>query len=91
MSLQDAERTDRELREQLNDLVRAKARAERESERLGVRSGLEGADPGLRELATEYREQAQRLSAEVEHVRASLRRHEGELERLRAQGGPETR
>ena len=88
MSLQDAERTDRELREQLNDLVRAKARAEREAERLGVRSGLGGADPALGDLATGYREQAQRLAAEVEQVRAALRRHEPELERLRAQPGP---
>lgn len=85
MSLRDAERTDLELREQLNDLVRTRARAVREAERLGVRAGLEGADPGLETLAGEYRGQAERLTSEVDRVRASLRRHEGELERLRAQ------
>ncbi len=84
MSLQEAERTDRELREQLNDLVRARARAQREAERLNARASLPGAEAALGALGSDYRGQAERLGTEVEQVRASLRRHEAELERLRA-------
>ena len=90
MSLRDAERTDMELREQLNDLVRARARAQSEAERLGVRASLPGADAGLRTLVDDYRGQEQRLGQEVERVRASLRAHEGELERARASAAAET-
>jgi hypothetical protein len=84
LTLRDAERTDLELREQLNDLVRTRARAQREAERLGVRAGLPGADAALRTLVDDYLGQERRLAQEVERVRASLRAHEVELERARA-------
>ncbi|HYM57419.1 MAG TPA: hypothetical protein VES79_05595 [Solirubrobacteraceae bacterium] len=83
--LAEAERTERELREQIADLVRARARAESEARRLGERAGLEGADPTLGDIAERYRSQSERLSGEVDAVRASLREHEADLERLRAQ------
>ncbi len=88
MTLRDAERTDLELREQLNDLVRARARAHREAERLGIRARLPGAQGELADLGSDYRGQAERLGSEVEQVRAALRRHEAELERLRAAQAP---
>lgn len=83
--LEEAERTERELREQIADLVSARARAESEATRLAGRSELEGADPTLAEIAERYRGQATRLGGEIDAVRASLREHEVDVERLRAQ------
>lgn len=83
--LEEAERTERELREQIADLVRARARAESEAQRLLGRSGLDGADPTLAEIAERYRLQVTSLGAEIDAVRASLREHEADVERLRAQ------
>jgi hypothetical protein len=83
--LVEAEQTERELREQIADLVRARARAESEATRLAGRAVLEGADPTLGEIAERYRLQATRLGGEIDAVRASLREHEADLERLRAQ------
>jgi hypothetical protein len=83
--LEEAERTERELREQIADLVRARARAESEAQRLRGRAGLEGADPTLAEIAERYRLQATSLGGEIDAVRASLREHEADVERLRAQ------
>lgn len=80
----EAEATERALREQVGDLVRAKTRAERESERLRVRGERPGADPSLGELSASYTAQAANLADEVERARAALRAHEVELERLRA-------
>jgi chromosome segregation ATPase len=86
--LGEAERAEQTLREQLADLVRARARAESESRRLSERAGLAGAEPSLAELAERYRAQGERLQAEVEALRTDLRRQEAEVERLRAaQGG----
>jgi hypothetical protein len=83
--LEEAERTDRELREQIADLVSARARAESEAQRLLGRSGLDGADPTLADIAERYRLQVISLGAEIDAVRASLREHEVDVERLRAQ------
>lgn len=83
--LEEAERTERELREQIADLVSARARAESEATRLAGRAELEGADPTLAEIAERYRSQATRLGAEIDAVRTSLREHEADVERLRAQ------
>jgi hypothetical protein len=82
--LTEAQRAEQALREQLADLVRARARAESESRRLAQRAGVAGADPVLGELAERYRAQGERLQAEVEALRTDLRRQEAELERLRA-------
>jgi len=82
--LEEAERTERELREQLGDLIRARARADSEAKRLAGRAQLPGADATLGEIAERYRVQAERLGGEVDSLRASLREHEADLERLRA-------
>ena len=83
--LHDAQATERALREQLADLVRARARAEREAERLSQRGAIAGADGSLSEIAGRYQAQAGRLSEEVEGVRATLREQEAQVERLRAE------
>jgi DNA repair exonuclease SbcCD ATPase subunit len=83
--LEEAEHTERELREQIADLVSARARAQSEAMRLAGRASLEGADPTLAEIAERYRLQATRLGGEIDAVRGSLREHEADLERLRAQ------
>ncbi len=82
--LDEAKRAEQALREQLADLVRARARADSESRRLSRRAGLPGAEASLSELAERYRAQGERLQAEVEALRADLRRQEAELERQRA-------
>ena len=82
--LEDAERTERELREQIADLVRARARAESEAKRLAERAAQPGVDATLGEIGERYRAQAERLGGEVDALRGSLREHEADLERLRA-------
>jgi hypothetical protein len=82
--LSAAETTDRELREQIADLVRARARAEAEARRLGDRVSLPGADPSLEAIRERYEQQAGRLAADVEALRGDLRAHEPLLEQLRA-------
>ncbi len=84
-SLASAEATDRALREQIADLVRARARAESEAARLRARGTTPGADPSLDGIRERYEQQAARLAGEVEALRGELRTHEAELERLRAQ------
>ncbi|HEX8102530.1 MAG TPA: hypothetical protein VF533_07960 [Solirubrobacteraceae bacterium] len=79
-----AEATDRALREQIADLVRARTRADAEAARLGTRTARPGADPGLAPIRDRYAQQSARLGEEVEALRAQLRAHEPELERLRA-------
>ena len=87
--LDEAQRAELALREQLADLVRARARAESESRRLSERAGLPGADATMSELSERYRAQGERLQSEVDALRSDLRRQEAELERLRAaEGGP---
>jgi chromosome segregation ATPase len=83
--LADAERTERGLREQIADLVRARARAESEARRIADRSTLPGADPTLGDIVARYRSQAERLAGEIEALRTALREHEADLERLRAE------
>lgn len=83
-ALADAEATERGLREQIADLVHAKARADSESARLTDRAGLDGAHAELAELADRYAHQSGTLAAEIDNLRASLRAAEAELERLRA-------
>jgi hypothetical protein len=83
--LADAERTERGLREQIGDLVRARARAESEARRIADRASLPGADPTLGDIVTRYRSQAERLDGEIEALRTALREHEVDLERLRAE------
>lgn len=84
--LADAERTERALREQIADLVRARARAQAEARRLADRASLAGADPTLADIVARYRSQAERLDGEIEALRATLREHEADVERLRAEG-----
>ena len=79
-----AEATDRSLREQIADLVRARARAQSEAERLGDRTAA-GADESLSGIRERYERQAVERGNEVEGLRADLRAHEAELERLRAE------
>lgn len=84
-NLTAAEATERTLREQLADLVRARSRADREARRLADRGTLADADPSLNELAERYRAQAGRLGEEVDGLRAGLREQEARVERLRAE------
>jgi chromosome segregation ATPase len=86
-ALAAAEATERGLREQISDLVHARARAAAEASRLAERAALPGAHAELAELAARYEQQAVVLAAEIESLRASLRAAEAELERLRAAGG----
>jgi len=83
-ALADAETTERALREQLADLVHARARADSEARRLADRAALPGAHDELGEIAGRYERQSETLAAEVQTLRSSLRAAEAELERLRA-------
>lgn len=80
--LPDAEATELGMREQIADLVTARARAEGEARRLRARG--EQIDPALLEVAERYTAQARRLADEVEALRKSLREQELRTERLRA-------
>lgn len=86
-ALAGAEATERGLREQISDLVHARARAAGEASRLAQRGALPGAHAELLELAGRYDRQAGVLAGEIESLRASLRAAEAELERLRAPDG----
>ena len=86
-ALADAEATERGLREQISDLVHARARATSAADRLAQRARLPGAHDELRELGARYGEQADLLAREIEALRTSLRAAEAELERLRAEDG----
>ncbi|MEJ7797354.1 MAG: hypothetical protein WKF42_02560 [Solirubrobacteraceae bacterium] len=83
-ALADAEATERALREQISDLVHARARADGEAARLADRATLPGAHAELSELAGRYARQSATLRTEIETLRSSLRAAEAELERLRA-------
>jgi phage host-nuclease inhibitor protein Gam len=84
-ALTDAEATEFALREQISDLVHARARADGEVARLSGRAGLPGAhDEELTEIASRYERQSETLAAEIETLRKGLRAAEAELERLRA-------
>jgi len=83
-ALADAEATERGLREQISDLVHARARADAESKRLADRATLPGAHAELAEIAGRYESQSGLLATEIETLRSSLRAAEAELERLRA-------
>ncbi|MGI8731514.1 MAG: hypothetical protein ACR2LK_16275 [Solirubrobacteraceae bacterium] len=85
-ALAGAEATERSLREQLSDLVRARARADSESGRLSERAALPGAAAQIAQIAGRYEQQSATLATEIETLRASLRAAEAELERLRAGG-----
>jgi len=82
--LAGAEATERGLREQISDLVHARARADAEAKRLGQRAQLAGAHEELSEIAGRYERQSATLATEIESLRTSLRAAEAELERLRA-------
>ncbi len=83
-ALTDAEATELGLREQLSDLVHARARADSEAKRLAERAALPGAHDELAEIAGRYTRQSEVLATEIESLRSSLRAAEAELERLRA-------
>jgi hypothetical protein len=82
--LADAEATERGLREQISDLVHARARADGEARRLTQRAALPGAHEELAQIAGRYESQSELLASEIETLRFSLRAAEAELERLRA-------
>jgi prefoldin subunit 5 len=82
--LESAMATERGLREQINDLVNARHRAQAEARRLGERAGVPGTDPSLSEVGERYRTQAARLGEEIESLRRSLREQEATTEALRA-------
>ncbi len=86
-ALAAAEATERGLREQISDLVHARARAAGEASRLAERGALPGAHAELLELADRYGRQGDVLAGEIESLRASIRAAEAELERLRAPDG----
>ena len=81
---QAAEATERRLREQINDLVRARARADSERSRLEQRAKLRGAERMLVPVAERYGRQSERLGEEIESLRSSLREQEAATEAARA-------
>lgn len=83
-TLQAAEATERRLREQINDLVKARARADSERHRLKQRTKLRGAEPMLETVADRYGHQSERLAEEIESLRTSLREQEAATEAARA-------
>ena len=83
-TLEAAQATERELREQINDLVKARARADSERIRLEGRARLRGAEPLLATVADRYGHQSARLAEEVESLRKSLREQEAATEAARA-------
>jgi hypothetical protein len=76
--------TERELREQIAELVKSRARAEQESRRLSDRAALPSAHRSLGDIAERWSRQAEVLAAELESSRTSLREAEAEVARLRA-------
>ena len=76
--------TDRELRAQINDLVRARARADSEAARLADQATRPGAEGDLEGIAERYRAQSAQLATEVDALRALLRAHEADAETQRA-------
>jgi hypothetical protein len=85
--LAEAEATEAALRAQVGELVSARVRAQREAARLAERGRLPGAHGSLTRLAERYRDQARRLTDEVEVARRSLREQEARVEALRAAAG----
>lgn len=83
-ALPDAEATELGLREQISDLVHARARADAEAQRLADRAALPGAHEELSDIAGRYARQSEVLAGEIDTLRTSLRAAEAELERLRA-------
>ncbi len=83
-ALEAAEATERGLREQINDLVKARARADAERRRLEERVRLRGGEPMLATVAERYVQQSERLRAEIESLRASLVEQEAVTEAARA-------
>lgn len=79
-----AQETERELREQIAELVKSRARAEEESRRLSERATLPGAHESLKDIAERWARQARVLNEEIESCRTSLRSAEAEVARLRA-------
>lgn len=84
-TLSEALATERELREQIADLVHSRTRAEQESTRLKGRATLEGAHESLGDIAERWENQARVLDEELEACRTSLRQAEAEVARLRAE------
>ncbi len=82
--LEAAEATERELREQIAELVHSRARAEQEARRLFERATLPGAEDSLKGIAERWEHQAGVLAEEVGSCRTSLRAAEAEVARLRA-------
>ncbi len=83
-ALESAELTERNLREQINDLVAARARAGAEARRLSERATAVGAHESLSEVGERYARQVERLGEEIEALRATLREQEAATEALRA-------
>ena len=83
--LEAALATERELREQIADLVHSRARAEQESSRLSGRLTLPGTQASMRAIAERWDRQARVLNEELEACRTSLRAIEAEVARLRAE------
>ena len=86
-ALDEALREERNLREQLADLIARRQQAEREAERLERRSELPGADDRVAAAAVTLRDQAATLAAEIDQRRRALRAQEGLVAELRA-GSP---
>jgi hypothetical protein len=83
--LEAAEATETELREQIAELVHARARADAEARRLSGRMSLPGAEASLRDIVGRWERQATVLGGEIDGLRASLRIAEAEAARLRAE------
>jgi hypothetical protein len=83
--LQAALETERQLREQIADLIHARSRASDEARRLAERARIPNADTVLAQLRDRYQRQTEMLSGEIEELRKVLRAAEAVVERLRAQ------
>ena len=82
--LESALTTEQNLREQINDLVTARARAVAEARRLSTRATAPGAHESLSEVGERYARQVERLGEEIEALRTTLREQEAATEALRA-------
>lgn len=82
-----AELTEVRLAEQLDDLTRARSRAEAEARRLAARAAAAPADLALAELVRRYENQSAVLTSEIAVLRATLRGAEARTARMRAGPG----
>ena len=83
--LDEARAAEADVRARIATEVAARARAEREAERLDGRAALPGADPATAAAAGAQRELAEAAAVRIADLRAELRRVEGRVATLEAE------